>query len=270
MGPATTPSPSSKRHRFGLIGQPVGHSWSAAYFEDKWTREGTKGCTYGLHDLATVDEVLALWEDPDWAGMNVTVPYKQAILPLLDGLTDEARAIGAVNVVAFTPEGRIGHNTDAIGFRKCIAPFLEAHHHRALVLGTGGSAAAVCHVLRDIGLDVTRVSRNPVQAGDIAYSDIGPEGLRHAPLLIQCTPVGMHPDAGAMPPLPAEALDGLGPDHLVVDLIYNPAETLLMKKASSLGARTLGGLPMLHHQAEAAWEIWGMQLSDIEFRSSLP
>ena len=161
-----------------------------------------------------------------------------------------------VNSIAFTPDGRIGHNTDAVGFRRAIAPFLEGHHDRALVLGTGGSSAAVVHVLRAIGIDVTRVSRIPSAPGDIAYTDIGREGLAATPLLVNCTPVGMHPDVDGIPPLSEAALAGFGPQHFVVDLIYNPRETALMKRASALGARTLDGFSMLQLQADAAWEIW--------------
>lgn len=243
------------RH-FGLIGHPVAHSLSAQYFEQKWAEMGLDDCRYTLHDLPDVDALPALWESRRWAGMNVTVPHKQAVMDQLDGLSPEAEAIGAVNTIAFTPVGRIGHNTDAVGFRRSIAPFLEGHHDRALVLGTGGSSAAVVHVLRAIGIDVTRVSRNPTAPGDIAYSDIGREGLAATPLLVNCTPVGMHPDVDGIPPLSEGALAGFGPRHFVVDLIYSPRETALMKRASLLGARTLDGFSMLHLQADAAWEIW--------------
>jgi len=243
------------RH-FGLIGHPVAHSLSARYFEQKWAEMGLDNCRYTLHDLPDLGALPALWESRAWAGMNVTVPHKQAVMDQLDGLSPEAKAIGAVNTIAFTPEGRIGHNTDAVGFRRSIAPFLEGHHDRALVLGTGGSSAAVVHVLRDIGIDVTRVSRNPTAPGDIAYTDIGREGLAATPLLVNCTPVGMHPDVDGIPPLSEAALAGFGPRHFVVDLIYSPRETALMKRASELGARTLDGFSMLHLQADAAWEIW--------------
>jgi shikimate dehydrogenase len=243
------------RH-FGLIGHPVAHSLSARYFEQKWAELGLDDCRYTLHDLPDVDDLPALWESRRWAGMNVTVPHKQAVMDQLDGLSPEAEAIGAVNTIAFTPAGRIGHNTDAVGFRRSIAPFLEGHHDSALVLGTGGSSAAVVHVLRAIGIDVTRVSRNPTAPGDIAYTDIGREGLAATPLLVNCTPVGMHPDVGGIPPLSEAALGGFGPGHFVVDLIYSPRETALMKRASALGARTLDGFSMLHLQADAAWEIW--------------
>ena len=243
------------RH-FGLIGHPVAHSLSARYFEQKWAELGLDDCRYTLHDLPDLDALPALWESQAWAGMNVTVPHKQAVMDQLDGLSPEAEAIGAVYTIAFTPAGRIGHNTDTVGFRRSIAPFLEGHHDRALVLGTGGSSAAVVHVLRAIGIDVTRVSRNPTAPGDIAYTDIGREGLAATPLLVNCTPVGMHPDVDGIPPLSEAALTGFGPRHFVVDLIYSPRETALMKRASALGARTLDGFSMLHLQADAAWEIW--------------
>ncbi len=249
--------------RFGLIGHPVGHSWSARHFEEKWARERIGDCRYELHDLAQVEAVQGLWEESGWEGMNVTVPYKQSIIPMLDGLSAEAASIGAVNTIAFTPEGRIGHNTDALGFKRSIAPFLRPHHERALVLGTGGSAAAVCHVLRSIGVQVTRVSRrNPEDEDVIQYSEVKVEGIRTTSLIVNCTPIGMHPDVGAMPPLNPGVLAGIGPQHLVVDLIYNPMETRLLKRASTLGARTLGGLSMLQHQAEAAWMIWAGDRND--------
>ena len=243
------------RH-FGLIGHPVAHSWSAAYFEKKWAGRGLEDCRYTLHDVPDLSALPDLWASRPWAGMNVTVPHKQAVIPFLDGLSPAAEAIGAVNTIAFTPEGRIGHNTDAQGFRRSIAPFLEGRHDRALVLGTGGSSAAVVHVLETIGLAVTRVSRNPTAPGDVFYADIGAEGLAATPMVVNCTPVGMNPDVDGLPPLSEAAYDALGPQHFVVDLVYNPEETVLLRRASSLGARTLGGLSMLKLQADAAWEIW--------------
>ena len=244
------------RRRFGLIGHPVGHSWSARYFQQKWETQGIDNCEYGLYDLASIEDIDALWQKPGWAGMNVSLPYKKSILPFLDGLSPAAEAIGAVNTVAFTPQGRIGHNTDAVGFKRSIAPFLEGHHQRALILGTGGSAAAVRHVLETIGLDVFHASRKPHGQNMVGYGDISAEGIRATPLLVNCTPVGMHPAIGQLPPLSDAAMGAIGPDHLVIDLVYNPAQTRLLEQASLLGARTLGGLSMLHLQAEASWEIW--------------
>lgn len=245
-----------ERREFGLIGHPVAHSWSAIHFEKKWAAAGIEDCRYSLHDVPDLAALPDLWASRPWSGMNVTVPHKQNILPYLDGLGPEAEAIGAVNTISFSPEGRVGHNTDAIGFRRSIAPFLEGHHDRALVLGTGGSSAAVVHVLKGIGIHVTRVSRSPQHDGDIAYSDIRREGLSAVPLIVNCTPVGMHPMDGQVPPISQEAMAGLGPRHLVVDLVYNPEQTAWLRKASLLGARTLNGLSMLQLQADAAWEIW--------------
>ena len=256
MGNLSFNVPESGHRHFGLIGHPVSHSWSARYFEKKWKTLGLVDCRYSLHDVSELADVPALWNSRTWTGMNVTLPYKKTILPLMDELSEESRAIGAVNVVSFREGRRMGHNTDAIGFRRSIAPFLEGHHDRALVLGTGGSAAAVVHVLREIGIAVTRVSRSPVVAGDIGYGDIAKEGIQSTPLVVNCTPVGMFPNGAALPPLSPSALSGFGSDHFLVDLIYNPQETALMKTASSLGARTLGGESMLFLQADAAWEIW--------------
>ena len=246
----------TEMREFGLIGHPVSHSWSARYFADKWAAMGESSCRYTLHDLPDLQALPALWASRPWAGMNVTVPHKQDVMRLLDGLSPEAAAIGAVNTIAFTKEGRIGYNTDAVGFRRSIAPFLEGRHDRALVLGTGGSSAAVVHVLREIGLDVTRVSRNPTADGDVAYSELSAAGVAAVPLVVNCTPVGMHPQVADIPPLPDGAMDGLGEGHLVVGLIYNPEETALLRTASLLGARTLNGVSMLQLQADAAWEIW--------------
>ena len=258
------------RRRFGLIGHPVEHSWSARYFQEKWTAQGIDNCEYGLYDLASVGEIEALWQKPGWAGMNVTLPYKKSILPFLDGLSPEAEAIGAVNTVAFTPQGRIGHNTDAVGFKRSIAPFLEGHHQRALILGTGGSAAAVRHVLENIGLDVFHASRKPNGPKMVHYEDITAEGLKATPLVVNCTPVGMHPKVDHLPPLSEGALGAIGPDHLVIDLVYNPVRTRLLEQASLLGARTLGGLSMLKLQAEASWDIWEAEASHIERTTASP
>lgn len=244
------------RRRFGLIGHPVEHSWSARFFEEKWAQLGIDNCDYGLHDLDAIEDVQTLWQMPGWAGMNVTLPYKKSILPFLDGLAPSAEAVGAVNTVAFTSDGRIGHNTDTVGFKRSIAPFLEGHHQRALILGTGGAAAAVRSVLEGIGLDVFLVSRQPNGPQSVHYNDIGAEGVKATPLLVNCTPVGMHPAVDQMPPLSDAAWRAIGPEHLVIDLVYNPAKTRLLQHASELGARTLGGLSMLKLQAEAAWEIW--------------
>ena len=241
---------------FGLIGHPVAHSWSARHFADKWSALGLHDCRYTLHDLPDIAALPALWDSRAWSGMNVTVPHKAAVIPYLDGLSAEAEAIGAVNTIAFTPEGRIGHNTDAVGFRRAIAPFLEGRHDRALVLGTGGSSAAVVHVLRQIGIAVTRVSRTPKAPGDVGYADLRREGVAAVPLLVNCTPVGMHPNVEDTLPFPAGALSGIGEEHLVIDLIYNPEQTALLRTAESLGARTLNGVSMLQLQADAAWEIW--------------
>jgi shikimate dehydrogenase len=258
-------------HRFGLIGHPVNHSFSADLFNYKFQALGLKNCSYGLYDLPKMSgfsELLASRQD--WVGFNVTVPHKVEIMSVLDDLSEEARAIGAVNTLvrckddAGAKSGKEaigscwrGHNTDAQGFQKSIAPFLEGRHERALVLGSGGSSRAVVYALDKLGIAATVVSRNVGQesaaAGQCTYSDLTPDVLAHFPLIVNCTPVGMWPKVEAMVDLP---LDGVSEQHLVVDLVYNPEQTKLMLEARSRGATVLGGRSMLHLQAEAAWELW--------------
>lgn len=248
--------------RFGLLGHPVGHSKSPELFHAQALARGVADVRYDLFDLADIDEFPAfIKRHPDVHGLNVTVPHKQSILPHLCALSESAKAIGAVNVLERVDAGWKGHNTDAWGFQRSVQPFLTKHHERALVLGTGGSAAAVAWVLSKLGIDVVFVSRRPqsgwLGAGKhpvIAYEDLSPLTLRHHCLVVHCTPLGMAPNVDGLPDLP---FDGLGAKHLVVDLVYNPSTTALMAQAQAAGAMTLGGADMLRLQAERSWAIWG-------------
>lgn len=248
---------------FGLIGHPVAHSFSPDYFHAKFERLGLARFTYGLYDLPQIDGWHALASQrSNWGGFNVTAPHKQSIMEHLDEISTEAQAIGAVNVVVRCeepgePPRWRGHNTDAIGFQKSLAPFLEGRHERALILGTGGSSKAVVYALERLGITSLRVSRTPA-LGDFTYRDLTATGLANFPLIVHCTPVGMHPEIGSMVDLP---LDGLGEGHLLVDLVYQPAETELMRQATMRGATAIGGLSMLHLQADAAWELWRKRLN---------
>jgi shikimate dehydrogenase len=256
-----SPVMAGEKFRFGLIGHPVSHSFSADYFRGKFENLGLDSCSYSLHDLPSIDDFSALVDSrTNWAGFNVTLPYKQSILPLLDEISPEAQAIGAVNVLVRCGTSGAkwcGHNTDAVGFQKSIAPFLEGRHERALVLGTGGSSKAVIFALGKLGITTLKVSRKSGR-GDCTYSDLTAEGLAHFPLIVNCTPVGMHPNEGAVVDLP---LNGIGEGHLLVDLVYNPTETKLMAEARRRGATVVGGLSMLHLQADAAWELWSKSLN---------
>lgn len=242
---------------YGLIGRPLGHSYSALFFGEKFAREGLD-CRYELYPLASIGELPGLLDaHPELRGLNVTIPYKEAVLPYLDALSDEARDIGAVNVVKITraSDGRrrlVGHNSDAYGFRESLRPALRPGHRRALVLGTGGAAKAVTHTLAQLGIEPTEVSRHEAP-GRLTYAQLTPQVMHDHTLVVNATPVGMAPDADRCPDIPYGELT---PAHLCYDLVYNPSPTLFLRRAAQQGAATVGGLDMLHLQALRAWQIW--------------
>ena len=243
---------------YGLLGYPLGHSFSRGYFTDKFQKEGLNA-QYLNFEIPCMDEVKQVLEDhPELKGMNVTIPYKQQIIPLLDELSQEAQAIGAVNVVRVSREaGKVhlkGFNSDVIGFCQSIKPLLKPEHRKALILGcTGGASKAVRYGLEQkLGLQVLGVSRRAAE-GSITYADITPELLQEYTVIVNCTPSGMFPHVDECPMLPYEALDSR---HLLFDLIYNPDQTLFLKKGAQQGATTKNGLKMLILQALASWEFW--------------
>jgi shikimate dehydrogenase len=243
------------RH-FGLIGYPLGHSFSVAYFTEKFEKEGIEA-TYRNFPLARIDDFRILMkQEPELCGLNVTVPYKQAIIPYLDALSQTARAIGAVNTICFCRKDEhralTGHNTDVTGFERSLVKHLKKHHASALVLGTGGSSRAVCFVLESLGIDYRLVSRTPGQ-GRITYADVNPDLVGDSKLIINCTPLGMHPGVETFPDLPYGALTR---QHLLYDLVYNPGKTVFLSRGEAEGAAIVNGYDMLLLQAEAAWEIW--------------
>lgn len=239
--------------KFGLIGGALGHSFSPGYFAEKFAREGITDARYDAYELGEIAEVEQLLHDPEMVGFNVTIPYKRAILTYLTAIDPEAEAIGAVNTVHLTPEGPVGFNTDVTGFRDSLKPVLRSHHQRALILGTGGASAAVWHVLRHLGLQCIYVSRTPEGPDQVHYQDLRAEALDHFKLIVNTTPVGQHPDTSSRPDIPYE---GIGKQHILMDLIYNPETTAFMQAGLDQGAAVLNGLRMLHGQAEAAWDIW--------------
>ena len=243
-------------HQFGLIGYPLGHSFSASFFSKKFEEEGIDA-EYRNFPLESMEEFKALVErEKTLVGLNVTVPYKQAVIPYLDSLSPTAEAIRAVNTISFrrTDNSLVleGDNTDVIGFRRSLEQHLKPYHNSALVLGTGGSSKAVLHVLAQLGIACTRVSRT---AGDnrITYGELDGELVSKASLIINTTPLGMHPGVETFPPIPYEALSS---NHLLFDLVYNPAKTAFLARGEKQGARIVNGHDMLIYQAEASWEIW--------------
>ena len=238
--------------KYGIIGNPLGHSFSKGFFTEKFAKEGIDAeyLNFQISEIGKLTEVLR--ENPELRGINVTLPYKTEIIPFLDELSDEAREIGAVNVVQIRNGHLKGFNSDIIGFTRSIQPLLKSHHQKALILGTGGASRAIRVGLTRLGLEWKYVSRTPHE-GMITYEDITAETLREYEVIVNCSPVGMFPKVDGCPAIPYEFLT---PDNLLYDLVYNPETTLFMKKGALQGAVVKNGLEMLHLQAIASWEFW--------------
>ena len=235
------------RH-FGIIGYPLLHSFSAKYFNEKFAAEKIDAeyslYPIGIEDLRLKIEDLLISLD----GFNVTLPYKQAVIPFLDRLDETAEAIGAVNVV----HKRVGYNTDCLGFIESMRPLVRATDKQALVLGTGGASKAVCYGLRKLGIIPTLVSRTPKE-GMLGYKDLTERIMAEHTVIVNCTPLGMLPDVDSCADIPYEYISAR---HLLYDCVYNPAETLFLRKGAAQGAMTKNGMDMLYGQAKAAWKIW--------------
>ena len=242
--------------KYGLIGFPLGHSFSKSFFNEKFQNEGIDAeyINFEIKGIDELPEVLAT--NPELRGLNVTIPYKEKVLSFLDYISVEARAIGAVNVIRVDHKGDDvvlkGYNSDVIGFTKSIEPLLETFHRKALILGTGGASKDINYGLKSLGLDTVLVSRFE-RPGTIQYKDITPDVVKEYNVIVNCTPSGMFPHYDECPDLPYEALDS---HNLLYDLIYNPDETLFMKKGRERGAQTKNGLEMLLLQAFASWDFW--------------
>lgn len=243
---------------FGLIGYPLGHSFSQRFFTEKFEREGIPDARYALFPLENIDDFPALLHgQPELCGLNVTIPHKTAVIPYLHALDATAEAVGAVNCIRFEGEKRIGYNTDAIGFERSFlqAAGSIAPNDSALLLGNGGAARAVAYVLRKEGIAFKTVGRRRAPGTDLLFDELTQEIIGSSRFIINTTPLGTFPNTQEMPPLP---LAFLGPQHLVYDLVYNPSETLLLQQAATRGCRIQNGLEMLYLQAEAAWEVWNL------------
>lgn len=242
--------------QYGLIGRKLGHSFSVAYFTEKFNREAIDAI-YSNYEIDDISKLRGLIADiQSLYGLNVTIPYKQTVIPLLDELDDAAAAIGAVNTIAIRREGdRIwlkGCNTDAPGFLSSVRDMLPHTQTKALLAGTGGASLAVRYALESIGISCTHVSRTPAQ-GRLTYADLDERIMRDHKLIVNCTPLGTSPDTDTCPPLPYRLLT---PEHMAHDLVYNPGCTEFMRRCAEQGASVRNGLKMLHTQAEHAWRIW--------------
>ena len=243
--------------KYGLIGYPLGHSFSISYFNQKFQDEGIDA-VYENFEIPTIDALPEILDsNPNLRGLNVTIPYKEKVIPFLDSVSPEARAIGAVNVIRITNEGNNvklkGYNSDVIGFTQSIEPMLDKKwHKKALILGTGGASKAIDYGLRNLGLETVFVSRYE-RPDTIQYPSITPEVIEEYNVIVNCTPIGMYPKTDECPLLPYEAMN----QHTILyDLIYNPDETLFMKLGAKYGAQTKNGLEMLLLQAFASWDFW--------------
>lgn len=241
---------------YGLIGFPLGHSFSAAYFTRKFQEEEI-AAEYNNYPMQSVDDVRTFVSDtPQLQGFNVTIPHKESVLPHLDELSIAAQQIGAVNVVKVERKNNgirlLGYNTDFIGFRDSLRPLLTERVHKALVLGTGGASKAVTYALRSMDIEPQLVSRTR-RKEILSYEDLDREIIKNHPLIVNCTPLGTFPNIEGAPPIPYEHLTA---ENILYDLVYNPSETRFMILGKQQGAVVKNGLEMLHLQAQAAWKIW--------------
>ena len=243
--------------KYGLIGYPLKHSFSKGYFNEKFEAENIDA-EYVNFEIPTIEEFKdVITENANLKGLNVTIPYKEQVIPFLDGLSPDAESIGAVNVIKFNRDSKgklqlIGYNSDIIGFTESIQPLLTPSHKKALILGTGGASKAVFHGLKKLGIESKYVSRT-ARVGMFTYKELTKEIIEEYTVIVNCTPVGMYPHVDECPAIPYEFITH---NHLLYDLLYNPNTTLFMMKGEAKGAVTKNGLEMLLLQAFAAWEIW--------------
>ncbi|WP_299534983.1 shikimate dehydrogenase [Ulvibacterium sp.] len=243
----------NKINRYGLVGKNISYSFSRGYFAQKFTDMGLDNHSYENFDLQHIEEFPEIIRHTKGLmGLNITIPYKEEVMPFLTGIDDTAKQIGAVNTIKLKGRELIGYNTDAHGFQKSLEPFLAKHHGSALILGTGGASKAVAFVLGQLGITFRFVSRNPIHT-QLGYKDIDKDILQQHQVIVNCTPLGTYPNIKQKPALPYECLNK---GHLLYDLIYNPAKTAFLLEGESRGATICNGLRMLELQAEKAWEIW--------------
>ena len=244
--------------KLALLGKSLSHSFSKSYFENKFQNKQLPNYSYQNLDVSNLDGLLELIKSENLDGLNVTKPYKESVIPLLNNLDDTAKVIGAVNCIKVIKDhgnfSLVGYNTDYYGFGQSIKPFLEPIHQKALILGTGGASKAVAYALKNIGVDVFFVTSSEKKtANSFNYNELNEHIFKAFKLVVNCTPLGMFPNVNECPDIPYEFLTS---EHLLYDLIYNPEETLFLQKGKVQGAVTINGLNMLKLQAEKAWEIW--------------
>lgn len=239
--------------RYGLIGRTLKHSFSQTYFTGKFKDAGITDAVYENFELPSIDNISTLIAThPDLQGLNITIPYKEVVLPFLTTMNEVVRKTGACNCIRISEGKLAGYNTDVAGFRQSLEPKLKLHHQKALVLGTGGAARAIWYVLDELGIAYKKVSRSKERA-DLTYEELSPEILDDHLLIINTTPLGMYPNTDAAPNLPYEAISTR---HFLFDIVYNPEKTAFLTEGESRGAQICNGYEMLIGQAEESWRIW--------------
>jgi len=238
---------------YGLVGKNISYSFSRKYFTKKFEKEEIKGAIYQNFDIDSLSEFKKIIkENPNLKGLNVTIPYKETIFPFLDKISKKAKKIGAVNTIRITKKGKLkGYNTDAYGFKKSLQPLLKNHHKKALILGTGGASKAIAYTLKKMDIPYQFVSRT--KNNNFSYQSLIPAVISEHQIIINCTPLGTHPNVNECPDIPYQALTK---NHILYDLVYNPKETLFLKKGKQNGATITNGEQMLILQAKKSWEIW--------------
>ncbi|MDO7173611.1 shikimate dehydrogenase family protein [Mariniflexile sp. AS56] len=244
-------------NKLGLLGKNISYSFSRVYFKDKFEKEQITDTEYGNFDLETIDLFPSIIKNtPNLKGLNVTIPYKEAVMPFLDKINKKAKAIGAVNTIKITKKGKlVGYNTDCYGFKKTLKPFLKPHHKSALILGTGGASKAIAYTFKELGIPYHYVSRTQSEGISFTYDSLTEDVIKNHQIIINSTPLGTFPDVEACPNIPYQAITS---DHVLFDLIYNPEETKFLRLGKEQQATTINGLNMLKLQAEKAWAIWNL------------
>ncbi len=244
-----------KKVRFGLVGKNISYSFSKGYFTKKFTDLKLNDHSYENFDLQEINDFQKIVQQNNIKGLNVTIPYKETVIPYLDELDAKAKKIGAVNTIKISKKGVKGYNTDAYGFQKSIMPFLKEQHTKALIFGTGGASKAVAFVFKELNIAYTFVSRKPAK-NQLSYQDLHAEIFKKYTILVNCTPLGSHPNIDLRPDIQYQYITS---EHLLFDLIYNPEKTAFLQEGEKRGAAICNGQRMLEFQAEKAWEIWNSQ-----------
>ncbi|MBK5208753.1 MAG: shikimate dehydrogenase [Flavobacteriaceae bacterium] len=245
----------NNRNKFGIIGKNISYSFSRKYFLEKFKKMGLNNYQYFNFDIPEIEEFpfILYQRKDDFKGLNITIPYKEAIIKYLDEVESEAQKIGAVNTIKVTDDHKlIGYNTDVYGFQKSIEPLLKVHHRKALILGTGGASKAIAYVLNKLKISYKFVSRSKIE-NRLTYEMLDADIMDEYSIIVNCTPIGTHPNIEDAPAIPYQYLSD---KHLLYDLIYNPAETKFLHEGKNQGASIKNGLEMLELQAEKSWEIW--------------